>query len=389
MLRTLLRGIALLLGIIALAACEEAVTTEAEPVVAAPGRATSPTPSNGATGVPSGAITFTWTRGTRATTSNLYFGSSSRSLELVSRGLTGRSLSYNPSRSTSTRYYWRVDSVNAGGTTRGTVWSFTTAAATLVRPERASNPTPGSLATGVSRTTNLSWSAGARATSRDVYFGTDSTPDSGERVLSGTTATTYNPGTLRYSTTYWWRVDEKNSAGTTTGVIWRFTTQAQPVPLPTKASNPTPSDGQTNIRTANVYLSFTPGSGTSRRVYIGTSRGSPATARSARGRAVRPTTGESMRSTAPAPPAGTSGASPRGPPSPLPGAPAVHRRRTGQAGSAATLRCRGARAATQPPTASTSAPRPARSPCERQFSAAATTPARWRTARGTTGASTP
>jgi Zn-dependent metalloprotease len=96
-----------------------------------------------------------------------------------------------------------------------------------VPPSPATSPYPSNFATNVSVSQTLYWGAGSGATSHKVYFGTDSTPDSGE--YKGTfTSTSYSPGTLAYSTTYYWRIDEVNSAGTTTGSVWRFTTQAAP-----------------------------------------------------------------------------------------------------------------------------------------------------------------
>jgi hypothetical protein len=62
-----------------------------------------------------------------------------------------------------------------------------------------------------------------------VYFGTDSTPDSGE-LKGNQTSFSYNPGTLDYSTTYYWRIDAKNSDGTTTGDVWYFTTATDTSP---------------------------------------------------------------------------------------------------------------------------------------------------------------
>jgi hypothetical protein len=53
-----------------------------------------------------------------------------------------------------------------------------------------------------------------------VYFGTSS-----PGTLRGNqTATTYDTGTMANSTTYYWRIDEKNASGTTTGDVWSFTT---------------------------------------------------------------------------------------------------------------------------------------------------------------------
>jgi len=119
-----------------------------------------------------------------------------------------------------TTYYWRIDEKNAGGTTTGVVWNFTTAAA--LPPGQATNPSPANGATSVSTTADLSWTAGSGATSHDVYFGTVS-PGT---FIGNQTGTTYDTGTMANSKTYYWRIDEKNANGTTTGVVWSFTTAA-------------------------------------------------------------------------------------------------------------------------------------------------------------------
>jgi hypothetical protein len=160
-----------------------------------------------------------------------------------------------------TTYYWRIDEVNAGGTTTGTVWSFTTIVAA---PGAASSPSPSNSATGVSITTDLSWSAGSGATSRDVYFGTTS-PGT---FQGNQTATTFDTGTMANDTTYYWRIDEINAGGTTTGTVWSFTTI---VAAPGSASSPSPADSATDIA-VGADLSWSAGSGaTSHDVYFGTS----------------------------------------------------------------------------------------------------------------------
>jgi hypothetical protein len=42
------------------------------------------------------------------------------------------------------------------------------------------------------------------------------------------TATQFNPGPLQMYTTYFWRIDEVNSEGTTTGELWTFRTLGGP-----------------------------------------------------------------------------------------------------------------------------------------------------------------
>jgi hypothetical protein len=162
-----------------------------------------------------------------------------------------------------TTYYWRIDEVNGGGTTTGTVWTFTTIVAA---PGQASNPSPADSAVDVDIDADLSWTPGSGSTSSDVYFGTDSTPDSGE-FQGNQTATTYDPGTLANGATYYWRVDEVNAGGTTTGTVWSFTTIEA---APGQASSPSPADSATNVN-ISADLSWTAGSGaTSHDVYFGT-----------------------------------------------------------------------------------------------------------------------
>lgn len=91
------------------------------------------------------------------------------------------------------------------------------------KPSKATNPSPNNGAIDQPLNLVLSWSDGGGATSYDVYFGTDSTPDS-SKYKGNQTSTTFNPGTLYNGTTYYWRVDAKNAQGTTTGDIWSFTT---------------------------------------------------------------------------------------------------------------------------------------------------------------------
>jgi len=74
------------------------------------------------------------------------------------------------------------------------------------------------------------------ATKRDVYFGTDfdsiSNADRGNPLAvleaEGQIALTYNPGTLNYGQTYYWRIDEVNEAEPDSpwkGEVWSFTVE--------------------------------------------------------------------------------------------------------------------------------------------------------------------
>ncbi|MCH7559461.1 MAG: hypothetical protein IIB56_18690, partial [Planctomycetes bacterium] len=85
-------------------------------------------------------------------------------------------------------------------------------------PGQASNPNPAHLS-GVSTRVELSWTAGLNTISHDVYFGTSDPPP----FIRNQTETEFDPGSLDLGTTYYWRIDEVNSSGKTSGPVWTFT----------------------------------------------------------------------------------------------------------------------------------------------------------------------
>ncbi len=119
-----------------------------------------------------------------------------------------------------TTYYWRIDDVEADGTTKykGNVWSFT------VPPKKASYPAPPDGAKFVGPDVELGWTAGFRAKLHYVYFG-DNFDDVNSAVVGLPQATTsYSPGTLELEKTYYWRVDEFDGFATHKGDVWSFET---------------------------------------------------------------------------------------------------------------------------------------------------------------------
>jgi len=99
-------------------------------------------------------------------------------------------------------------------------WRVDLADSVLSLPGQAGNPSPANGATNASTSAGLSWSAGSGAASYDVYFGTSTSPG----FQGSQSGTSFDPGALAESTTYYWRVDSVNGAGTTTGNDWSFTT---------------------------------------------------------------------------------------------------------------------------------------------------------------------
>ncbi|MBK6914404.1 MAG: hypothetical protein IPH11_12410 [Ignavibacteriales bacterium] len=75
---------------------------------------------------------------------------------------------------------------------------------------------------------DLMWTNPAGATSLEVYFG--DTPGGMSLIYSGALVNSVGvPGTpLNYSTTYYWKVNEIDGSGTTSGSTWNFTTEQNP-----------------------------------------------------------------------------------------------------------------------------------------------------------------
>jgi hypothetical protein len=114
------------------------------------------------------------------------------------------------------------------------------------------NPSPSNHATGVSIYADLSWSGGdpdaGDTVTYDVYFGVNPSPP---LVSAGQSATSYDPGTLGYGTTYYWKIVAKDNHGAiTSGPVWDFTTQTAPPPPnqpPYTPYNPSPLNHATAV----------------------------------------------------------------------------------------------------------------------------------------------
>jgi len=94
--------------------------------VGAPSEASGPSPADGATEVVK-TPTLSWMPGKTAASHDVYFGDSSPPAFIGNQTET----SYSPgSLDKGKTYYWRVDEVEADGTTKytGDVWSFTVTA---------------------------------------------------------------------------------------------------------------------------------------------------------------------------------------------------------------------------------------------------------------------
>jgi len=205
-----------------------------------PTKATDPAPLSSAIDVPISS-TLSWIPGFNVSSHDVYFGTDptpdSTEFKANQTGTT-----FDPGKlQLNTTYYWRIDEKNAVGTATGDIWSFTT---TAEPPAKATDPTPSSGTVDGPINPVLSWNSVLSASSHDVYFGTDPTPDAGE-LQGNQTDNTFRPEALSLNTTYYWRIDEKNSFGTTTGDVWSFTTRATPASVVVIV--PTGTDDDTDL----------------------------------------------------------------------------------------------------------------------------------------------
>jgi hypothetical protein len=183
--------------------------------------AQSPAPADGAVAVNSRLLT--WVAGPTAQQHDVYFGTSPNPPFIRRQTETTYT---TPTLIGGTKYYWRIDEVEADGQTihTGAVWSFTAVTA------YPTDPDPADGARNVFPSGSVSWLAGRGSASHHLYSGPDRaavaarTADADKGLL---TDASFNAGVLRSTTTYYWLVDEIQSDGAVRkGPVWSFTTES-------------------------------------------------------------------------------------------------------------------------------------------------------------------
>ncbi|MCP4607154.1 MAG: LamG domain-containing protein [Planctomycetes bacterium] len=185
----------------------------------APRTAYDPFPADSAESV-SVNVELNWTEGFGGKLHTVYFGDNYDQVSNAAGGQAQGTTDYNPGTLQMAKtYYWRVDEFDIVETHKGNVWSFTTEGA-------VESLDPANGATGISQTPTLTWIPGVFADTHEIYFGTDAA--SLELKGSGNLGSeSFEPGQLEWNTTYYWRIDEANSANADspwTGPLWSFST---------------------------------------------------------------------------------------------------------------------------------------------------------------------
>jgi len=178
-------------------------------------------------------------------TYDIYFGTSSSPPKVVNNQ---SATTYDPgTMNYNTTYYWQIiawDDENLSA--EGPIWSFTVEGPNNP-PNEPSDPDPEDDETNVDVEANLYWSGGdpdpGDTVTYDVYFGTSSPPP---KVADDYTETEYEPGTMNFETTYYWKIiAQDNHGSSTTGSEWSFTTRKNNPP--NDPSDPEPADGATDV----------------------------------------------------------------------------------------------------------------------------------------------
>ena len=189
-------------------------------------------PDANATGVGATPM-LVWNRAPFATSYDVYFGTSSSNLTFAANVpaqlVNNPPLTYSwttPTLQSGTTYFWRVVArtfatpVDATVVAPSSIRSFTTVGSSAP-PAAPSSPSPSNSALLVGTSPTLGWSIGAFGTTFNVAFGASNPPPT---VATGLTTSSFAPGTLSPSSTYYWRVTATSSGGTTQGPVWSFTT---------------------------------------------------------------------------------------------------------------------------------------------------------------------
>jgi hypothetical protein len=187
-----------------------------------PGTPVLTSPTNGATGRSTTALTLNWATLTGASSYTVQVSQSSVfSTTVLTSSMSSSSLPV-PGLVINTSYFWRVDATGSGGTGPWSgAWSFTTVNVVPASPT-LTLPTNGAPNQAIA--INLSWGELASASTYGVQVSTVSTFYSLFLTRTGITAIS-SLDTFLNATTYYWEVNATNPIGTSIwSSIWSFTT---------------------------------------------------------------------------------------------------------------------------------------------------------------------
>jgi parallel beta-helix repeat protein len=155
-----------------------------------------------------------------------------------------------------TIYYWKIvawDSNRAA--TPGPLWNFMTQV--NYPPVAPNTPYPSNNSTGIPIIDDLSWTSSdlnGDTLTYDMYFGLSTPPP---KVASNQTDSSYDPGTMAYNATYYWKVIAWDPyASSNSSPLWHFNTTS-PASNPPAITGPVPAHGSTGVSLSLSVLRVT------------------------------------------------------------------------------------------------------------------------------------
>ena len=154
-----------------------------------------------------------------------------------------------------TKFYWRMNVKNAGGTSPWSVArSFTTVSSAPQPPALAA---PADSAQRVSISPIVSWNASTGATSYRLQVGTNPSFPTPLFDDSTITATSRQIGPLTNNTKFYWRMNAKSSGGTSSWSMVRSFTTVVSAPLPPSLAAPVDSARNVQLNTTLIWNAAT------------------------------------------------------------------------------------------------------------------------------------
>ncbi len=193
-------------------------------------QADTPTPEDGSRTVDPSNVRLAWIPAQRAWQQWVYVGTSTLLTgtdQIASLPGTAASYFYSLGFELNQTYSWRIDTMDQSGAMHtGETWTFTTLSHQASDP----SPTPGTQWVAPNHG-ELTWQSGLLAVSHEIYFGKHKTAvelglaSAYAGLLVGTGQLQHPLAALEKGTTYYWRIDERQSSGLVTqGELWNFTT---------------------------------------------------------------------------------------------------------------------------------------------------------------------
>ncbi len=167
------------------------------------------------------AITLTWNNNATGNYGIFVERKSTGGFETIDTLPEGTTVYTDTALQFETTYTYRLRAFSPADTS---IYSNTSQATTLSEtglPLLPTLPDPPDGKEHVKTSQILAWKKGIGSSTHVIYFGSSNPPDS----ISEITGTYFQPPALEPGKTYYWRVDEKNAYGITTGTLWRFSTR--------------------------------------------------------------------------------------------------------------------------------------------------------------------